>query len=77
MASWSKTRHVDTAFHKLREWVAHGVMRIEYCKTTSMLADAFTKALPAAAHHQFKSVMLGELYKQPTYSRISAAPAAA
>jgi hypothetical protein len=62
-ASWSKTRHVDVAFHKLREWIANGIMTIEYCKTTSMLADAFTKALPTETHKLFKRTMLGELHK--------------
>ena len=36
-ASWSKTRHVDTAFHKLREWIAQGVLAIEYCRTTGYM----------------------------------------
>ena len=62
-ASWSKTRHVDTAFHKLREWIAQGVLNIECCRATSMIADAFTKALPAEAHMLFKRTMLGELHK--------------
>ena len=38
-------------------------MTIEYCKTTSMLADAFTKALPTETHKLFKRTMLGELHK--------------
>ena len=62
-ASWSKTRHIDTAFHKLREWQDDGVIKVEYCPTTQMLAHCFTKALPPEAHAKFKMAMLGELYK--------------
>ena len=53
-ASWSKTRHIDTAFHKLCEWQDDGVIKVEYCLTTQMLADCFTKALPPEAHTKFK-----------------------
>ena len=74
-ASWSKTRHVDTRFHKLREWVSNGIIRVEYCRTTAMIADAFTKALPSATHHLFKTMMLGEQYKAARNFRTDAAPA--
>ena len=76
-ASWAKTRHVDTAIHKLREWIAHGIMRIEYCSTTAMLADVFTKALPAETHHRFKTAILGEAYKPRYVFHRRTAPAAA
>ena len=78
-ASWSKTRHIDTAFHKLREWSDNNIIKIEYCPTTNMLADCFTKALPPETHTRFKKVMLGELYKDyyDVFNQHQEAPAAA
>ena len=58
-ASWSKTRHIDTAFHKLREWQEHRVLRIEYCNTAAQIADALTKALPTETHRRLTSKLLG------------------
>ena len=76
-ASWSKTRHIDTAFHKLREWQDNNIIKVEYCHTSTMIADAFTKALAPEAHTRFKNLMLGEMYKsQDVHIRVPA-PAAA
>ena len=49
-ASWSKTRHIDVKYHKVREWVALEQMRVEHCPTSAQIADICTKALPADAH---------------------------
>ena len=58
-ASWSKTRHIDTAFHKLREWQDNRVLRIEYCNTAAQIADALTKALPTETHRRLAGRLLG------------------
>ena len=78
-ASWSKTRHIDTAFHKLREWKEAGVLRIEYCNTAAQLADQLTKALPTETHQRLASTLLGQSLAMPINRDLQighAAPAA-
>ena len=43
----TKLRHVDIHNHWLRQEVARGVIRVEYVPSSEMLADGFTKVLPA------------------------------
>ena len=77
-ASWSKTRHIDTAFHKLREWKASGVIDVEYVHTSAQRADVFTKALPPEAHSEMTRHILGEMHSPYCdKSRLARAPAAA
>ena len=47
------TKHTDMRHLKLRELQAQGVFTIEYCRTNKMMADLFTKNLPAP---QFKAL---------------------
>ena len=75
-ASWSKTRHVDTAFHKLREWKEAGVLRVEYCQTSAQLADQLTKALPTETHSRLTQCILNTPLPQQVYYLDNAAPAA-
>ena len=41
------TKHTDMRHLKLRELQAQGLFKVEYCRTTNMMADLFTKNLPA------------------------------
>ena len=41
------TKHTDMRHLELRELQAQGVFTIEYCRTNKMMADLFTKNLPA------------------------------
>ena len=42
----SKTKHIELCYHSIREKVGK-VVNVVYCQTKSMLADPFTKSLPA------------------------------
>ena len=77
-ASWSKTRHIDVQYHKVREWVSAGEMRVEHCPTSAQIADIATKALPTDTHRRLKMDILGEAYKFfPEYHNPSTAVASA
>jgi len=47
--SSQRTKHIDVAFHFVREKVADKVLVPTYIPTVKMVADMLTKALPIAA----------------------------
>ncbi len=50
--SRERTRHIDIRRWDLRGRVADGTVRLVPCATGDMVADIFTKSLPAPAHHK-------------------------
>lgn len=40
-----RTKHIDVRFHHTRQLVEHGVINIEFCESTKMVADSLTKAV--------------------------------
>lgn len=42
----SRTRHIETRHHFIRELVAKGDIKLEHCCTEEQVADLFTKPLP-------------------------------
>jgi hypothetical protein len=54
-----RSKHIDYRVHALRERVKEGVVRLIDCPTTDMLADIFTKNLPAPAFQRHAIVMSG------------------
>jgi hypothetical protein len=50
--SRDRTRHIDIRVHDLRQRVEDSTIELTYCKTTEMLADIFTKSLPAPTHQR-------------------------
>lgn len=49
----TKLRHVDIHNHWLRQEVARGIIRVQYVPSSEMLADGFTKVLPANKWAEF------------------------
>ena len=43
-----RTKHIDIKYNFIRELINDGKINVNYCPTYSMLADIFTKGLPAA-----------------------------
>lgn len=41
-----RTKHIDIRFHIIRETLQNGTIRHKYLRTTDMVADILTKALP-------------------------------
>ena len=53
------TKHTDMRHLKLRELQSQGLFTIEYCRTTNMMADIFTKNLPAPAFKALSDFITG------------------
>ena len=47
-----KKKHNAIAYHRIREAVAAGIVKLEYVKSECNLADAMTKALPGHLHYK-------------------------
>ncbi|KAL0416773.1 UNVERIFIED_CONTAM: Retrovirus-related Pol polyprotein from transposon RE1 [Sesamum latifolium] len=46
-----RTKHIELDCHLVREKIQAGLIRTHYVRTTSQLADIFTKALPTSVFH--------------------------
>jgi hypothetical protein len=47
-----RTKHIDIAYHFVRECVANGTISVQYIPTDDMTADVLTKALPQIKHEK-------------------------
>ena len=56
--SMLKKKHNSIAYHRVREAVAAGTMRIAYENTKTNLADLFTKLLPGPAVKELTRMLL-------------------
>ncbi|GJU33677.1 hypothetical protein Tco_1182031 [Tanacetum coccineum] len=45
-AQHSRTKHIHTRYHFIKEQVRHGIIELYFIRTEYLLADMFTKALP-------------------------------
>ncbi len=52
----SRTKHFDNRHHFIRKQVKKGVIQLEHCPTTSMIADMLTKALPHPQLEKLRSL---------------------
>jgi hypothetical protein len=52
-----RTKHIDIRYHFIRWVVEKGSLRLVYCPTADMVADALTKALPSAKVKHFASCL--------------------
>ena len=43
----TKAKHIDIKYHHIRQAIADGTITLRYCPTAQMVADIFTKPLPA------------------------------
>ena len=53
----ARTKHIDVAYHYIRQQVEHEVIRLEYVSTDWNVADIFTKALPEVKLTRFRDLM--------------------
>jgi len=40
-----RSKHIDTRFHFLRDYMKEKIIELQYCHTTKQIADIFTKSL--------------------------------
>ena len=50
-----RTKHIELDIHFVREKVAIGALRVLHVPSSSQFADIFTKGLPSALFHEFRS----------------------
>ena len=53
----ARTKHIDIRFHFIRWIIADGKVKLLYCPTEDMIADALTKALPNAKVKHFAKAL--------------------
>jgi len=49
----SRTKHIDVRYHFIRWIIEEGKIKLIYCPTDEMVADALTKALPSTKVKHF------------------------
>ncbi|KAF0706887.1 hypothetical protein AaE_013900 [Aphanomyces astaci] len=52
-----RTKHIDIRYHFIREKVASADIELKYCPTSDMIADIFTKPLPAVQFSKLREKM--------------------
>lgn len=50
-----RSKHIDTRFHFVKDYIKSGLVACKYCPTEKMLADVLTKPIAAAKFKQFRS----------------------
>jgi hypothetical protein len=54
-------RHIDIRRYFVRDLVAQQILNLVPLRTNLMVADAFTKSLPAPAHAKHRDIMIGRV----------------
>jgi hypothetical protein len=47
----ARTKHIDIQHHFVREQLAAGIVKFDYCPTEEMIADVLTKSVPRNVHY--------------------------
>ena len=58
-SSGKRTRHMDVRYFFIKDRVDSGELKIEYCPTTSMVGDFFTKPLQGKMFRKFYDAVMG------------------
>jgi len=55
--SHSRTIHIETRHHLIRELVDKGSIKMSYCGTNDQLVDIFTKLVPSDKFIRFRDML--------------------
>ena len=50
MTNHGREKHIDIKYHNIRDKVKSGKVQLEYCETSTTLADIMTKGLSGPRH---------------------------
>ena len=53
----NRTKHIDVRFHFIRELISNNQIKLIYCSTNDMIADALTKSLQKIKFNHFRKLM--------------------
>lgn len=53
-----RSKHIDTRFHFVKDYVKKGIVQCKYCPTENMLADVLTKPTAATKFEAFRKQLL-------------------
>ena len=55
----SRSKHFNVAYHYTRELIQNNTIKLQYCPTEKMIADGFTKQIPAPRAIQHRNSIFG------------------
>ena len=53
----NRTKHIDVAFHFIRERIASNEVKVVYCPSNDMLADIITKGLATGRFQKLRNLL--------------------
>ena len=53
-----RTKHIDTRYHVIREYVSDGVVELSFVKSAENIADIFTKNVCKTIYHDITSKLI-------------------
>ena len=67
-SSGTKTKHMDNRFFWIKDRLQSEGIKVEYCPTSKMIADFFTKPLQGALFRKLRDVVMGKHHISTLYN---------
>ena len=55
----NRTKHIDTHYHFVREYIEDGIIQIKFVRSEDNHADIFTKNLPIESYREYRKYIMG------------------